>query len=93
MKVFGKETALATTTIRVSERTHEALRALAVATGEPMARLVERAIERLRVEEFFAQLNSAYEALRADPASWAEVETERVAWEATLADGLEEDGE
>ena len=82
---------MATTTIRVSERTHEALRALADSTGEPMARLVERAVERLRTEEFFAELNNAYDRLRADPASWAAETAEREAWETTLADGLERD--
>lgn len=82
---------MGTTTIRVSERTHEVLRALATSTGEPMARLVERAVERLRAEEFFAALDAAYGALRADPAAWAEETAERVAWEATLGDGLEDE--
>ena len=82
---------MATTTIRVSERTHEALRALADSTGEPMARVVERAVERLRTEEFFAELNNAYDRLRTDPAAWAAETAERTAWEATLADGLEGD--
>lgn len=82
---------MGTTTIRVSERTHEALRALAAASGEPMARLVERAVERLQAEEFFTALDAAYATLRADPAAWAEEEAEREAWEATLGDGLEDE--
>lgn len=82
---------MATTTIRVSERTHELLRALATTTGEPMARLVERAVERLRADEFFAAVDAAYGALRADPGAWAEETGERAAWEATLGDGLEDD--
>jgi predicted DNA-binding protein len=82
---------MATTTIRVSERTHEALRALSEATGESMARLLERAVERLRAEEFFAAVDAAYDRLRADPVARAEEDAERAAWEATLVDGLEED--
>lgn len=82
---------MATTTIRVSERTHELLRALATRTGEPMARLVERAVERLRADEFFAAVDAAYGALRADPNAWAEESDERAAWETTLGDGLEDD--
>lgn len=82
---------MATTTIRVSERTHEVLRAMAATTGEPMSRLLERAVERLRAEEFFSALDAAYDALRAEPSDWAEEQAERAAWEATLADGLDED--
>jgi predicted DNA-binding protein len=82
---------MGTTTIRVSERTHDVLRALAASTGEPMARLVERAVEHLRAEEFFAHLDDAYGRLRGDAVTWAEEVAERTEWEATLADGLEAD--
>ncbi len=82
---------MGTTTIRVTERTHELLRALSTRTGEPMARLVERAVERMRADEFFAAVDAAYGALRADPSGWAEETDERAAWEATLGDGLEEE--
>ena len=84
---------MATTTIRVSERTHEALRALAASTGEPIARLVERAVEHLRAEEFFLELDHAYDRLHADASALAEEAAEREEWEETLADGLEVDGE
>lgn len=82
---------MATTTIRVTERTHDLLRALAAASGEPMARVVERALERLRADEFFAAVDAAYGELRAEPGAWAEETEERRAWEATLGDGLEAD--
>ena len=84
---------MGTTTIRVSEETHEALRELAASTGEPMARLVERAVEHLRAEEFFAQLDNAYGRLHVDAGASAEEASERKEWEATLADGLDEDDE
>ena len=84
---------MATTTIRVSEETHEALRALAASTGEPMGRLIERAVEHLRTEEFFAELDHAYERLHADAGASAEEAAERKEWEATLADGLDGDDE
>ena len=84
---------MATTTIRVNEETRDALRALAASTGEPMARLVERAVEHLRAEEFFAGLDHAYDRLRADASASAEEAAERKEWEATLADGLDVDNE
>ena len=84
---------MATTTIRVNEETREALRALAASTGETMARLVERAVEHLRAEEFFAELDHAYDRLRADASASAEEAAERKEWEETLADGLDMDNE
>ncbi len=84
---------MATTTIRVNEETRDALRALAASTGEPMARLVERAVEHLRAEEFFAELDHAYDRLRADASASAEEAAERKEWEATLVDGLDLDNE
>ena len=82
---------MATTTIRVSERTHRALRALAASTGETMTQLVERAVEQLRVERFFAEVDDAYDRLQADPDEWAAEIAERRAWEATLGDDLEQE--
>jgi predicted transcriptional regulator len=80
---------MATTTIRVSEETREALRALAASTGEPMARLIERAVAHLRAEEFFAELDHAYDRLHADADASAAEAAERKEWETTLADGLD----
>jgi hypothetical protein len=54
-----------------------------------MADLLEEAVEALRRQRFLETVNAAYAALRADPRGWADVETERAAWDATLADGLE----
>jgi hypothetical protein len=45
---------MASTTVRVSEHTHELLRKLADATGEPLAKVLERAVENYRREQFFA---------------------------------------
>ncbi|HEX8696305.1 MAG TPA: hypothetical protein VF746_28055 [Longimicrobium sp.] len=44
-----------------------------------------------RRRRFFAEVNAAYDALRADPAAWEEELAERRVWEATLMDGLEDD--
>jgi predicted transcriptional regulator len=54
---------MASTTVRVSEETHELLRKLAAATGEPLQRVLERAVENYRREQFFAELDAAYARL------------------------------
>jgi predicted transcriptional regulator len=82
------EAALASTTVRVTEETHELLRKLAAATGEPLQGVLERAVENYRRERFFAELDAAYQRLQADPVAWAEELAERAELEGTLADGL-----
>jgi predicted transcriptional regulator len=81
---------MASTTVRVSEHTHELLRKLAAATGEPLQQVLERAVEHYRRQQFYAEFNAAYERLRADPVAWEEELAERAEWDATLADGLDD---
>jgi predicted transcriptional regulator len=81
---------MASTTVRVSEHTHQLLRELATATGEPMQKVLERAVEHYRREQFFAELNAAYARLQADPVAWEEELAERAEWDAVVADGLDD---
>jgi hypothetical protein len=79
---------MASTTVRVTEHTHNVLRELAEATGEPLQRVLEEAVERYRRERFFADLYAAYERLTADRAAWQDELAERAELDGTLADGL-----
>jgi predicted DNA-binding protein len=81
---------MASTTVRVSAETHELLRKLAAATGEPLQRVLERAVENYRRERFFAELDAAYERLQADPVAWKDYLGEQAELEGTLADGLDD---
>jgi predicted transcriptional regulator len=81
---------MASTTVRVSAETHELLRKLAEASGEPLQKVLERAVENYRREQFFTELNAAYARLQADPVAWEEELAERALWESTLADGLDD---
>ena len=81
---------MASTTVRVSEHTHELLHKLAAATGEPLQKVLERAVENYRRELFYAEFNAAFERLKADPVAWEEELAERAEWDATLADGLDD---
>ena len=82
---------MATTTIRVSGKTRETLRALAHESGKPMQDVLDDAIELYRRQRIVEQANAVYAELRADPQAWQEELEERAAWEATLGDGLGED--
>lgn len=74
------------TTIRVSEETRDRLASLANATGRPMTRILDDAVEALERNLFFETLNRRYEELRADPEAWAEIEQERRAEEGAVGD-------
>ncbi len=78
------------TTVRVTEHTHNVLRELAEATGEPLQRVLEKAVDQYRRERFFADLHAAYERLAADRAAWRDELAERAELDGTLADGLDE---
>jgi predicted transcriptional regulator len=81
---------MVSTTVRVSGHTHEILRELAAATGEPLQQVLEDAVERYRRERFFADLQAAYARLAADEGSWEDELAERAELDGTLADGLGE---
>lgn len=78
------------TTVRVSKETRETLRELAQQTGEPMHRVLARAIEGYRRQYILEKTNAAYTALQADPEAWQAELQERREWDVTLADDLEE---
>jgi predicted transcriptional regulator len=81
---------MTTTTIRVSLHTRNLLQELAQTSGSSMQAVLEQALEQYRRQQLLEATNAAYAALRADPDAWAELEQERLTWEQTLADGLEE---
>lgn len=80
---------MASTTVRVSQETREALRELAEQIGEPMHKVLAKALEAYRRQCILEKANAAYAALRADSEAWGEEQQERQGWDITLADGLE----
>lgn len=65
------------TTIRVSEQTRDRFARLSETTGRSMTQLIDDAADALERRLFFDQLSSRYEELRADPAAWRDIESER----------------
>jgi len=51
-----------------------------------MSQLVDDAADALERRVFFEELSSRYEALRADPAAWSEIESERALEGSALRD-------
>lgn len=57
-----------------------------LARRRPMSQLAEEAADALERRVFFDQLSSRYEALRANPTAWSEIEAERTIESGTLSD-------
>jgi hypothetical protein len=77
--------------IEVSDEIRQKLEELSRQFGRPMGDVLTAAIEEYHRAQFWTAVNQGYAALRADPAAWAEIEAERELWDATLADGLDEE--
>lgn len=77
------------TQIRIDDTTHDALKELARAEGEPMQTIVERAVEQYRRRAFLEGLNEDFSALKADEEEWDDELAERALWDKTLLDGVE----
>ena len=77
-------------TVRISLAMRETLRLLSAQTGESMQSILDEAIETYRRQLFLERANAAFSALREDSEAWQAEQEERAAWDATLADGLQE---
>ncbi len=81
---------MTTTTIRVSTSMRDLMQQLAQASGISMQSVLEQALEAYRRQQLLESTNAAYAALQTNADAWDELEKERLAWEQTLADGLED---
>lgn len=80
-----------TSTIRVPATIHARLQRLAQDESRPIGQVIGALLDDYEKRLFFAQLGEDFARLQADPVAWADDEAEQTAWEATLADGLDDD--
>ncbi|HZV05271.1 MAG TPA: ribbon-helix-helix domain-containing protein [Gemmataceae bacterium] len=80
---------MAESNIPISETTLARLEEMASWAGVSVAEMLERAVNEQYDRRFWDAVNAGYAALRADPAAWAEIESERRLWDSTLMDGLD----
>ena len=79
---------MATTTVRVSEKSRDMLRALSQQTGESIGAIIDEAVEQYRRRRILEQTAEDYKALREDPVAWADWQEEIRRLDGTLMDGL-----
>ena len=82
---------MASLTVRIDGTAHHILRELAEQMGESMQAVLTKAIEEYQRKQFLDGLNADFAVLRNNPKAWQEEREERAIWDATLADGLEEE--
>ena len=80
---------MADSTVTISEDTLARLRDLAQRKGVSLEQALDLAVKDQHDRAFWDAVDTGYAALRADPAAWAAVESERKVWEGTLLDGLD----
>ncbi len=82
---------MATTTVRVSVDTHEALKRLAERTHQPVTRVLEQLVREAEARKLWQEYAEASRRLRSDPAMSAELRAEEAIWSRADADGLDPD--
>ena len=80
-----------TVTVRINKKTHQMLREIAGREDQPMQAVIEAALEAYRRRQLLEDANAAYARQKADPKAWGRVQKERIAWDATLSDGLKKE--
>lgn len=79
-----------TTTVRVSDETHERLVALARASGQHIQAVVEGAVAAYEADAFWSAFDAGYSRLAADKDQWAQMKSEQEGEAHALADGIDE---
>lgn len=77
---------MSSVTIRISRVSHRALKELATRSGEPMQKVVSKALEEYRRRLLLEQTNAAFAKLRRNRRAWQQELSERAAWDQTLRD-------
>jgi hypothetical protein len=80
---------MASTSVRISKRTHEALKDLAIREHRSLGDVLDEAIAQYRERQFWQDARKAYTRLREDPDAWQDYKDELAEWDATLMDGLD----
>ena len=80
---------MSTTTIRVSLKTRELIYEMSQSAGLSMQDLVAAALDTYRRQQILREANAGYALLRAQRELLDQIHAEEIAWDQTLADGLE----
>lgn len=71
------------TLVRISRKDKDVLQQMSVLEGEPMPRILHKALETYRRQKFFDQVNSAFEQLQGNSLEWKVQTQEQQLWQAS----------
>ncbi len=80
-----------TATVRVSLKVRNILKDLSRETGEPMASILDEAVENYRRQLILEKANQAYKKLKENQEMWKEEVEERKMWDSTNMDDIEDE--
>ncbi|MBP9664586.1 MAG: hypothetical protein KBD94_08180 [Pyrinomonadaceae bacterium] len=82
---------MASTQVRISNSTYQVLRTLSGEGGESMQSIIDEAVEQYKRRRFLEGLNDDFARLKQDPEAWQDELDERLVWDSTLADDIEDE--
>jgi predicted DNA-binding protein len=80
---------MASSVVRVGERTRKVLEDLCARTGRSARAILDEAVECYRRQRFLEEANRAFDALRRDRRAWAAELEERRAWDRASTNRLD----
>lgn len=79
---------MASSSIRVEEKTIAALRVIARDEHRPIGQIVTDLVERYQREKFWRDMHDAFSRLKADPQAWADYQSEVALWDSIAGETL-----
>lgn len=79
------------TSIRVSQETHEKLKELAANEHQALGDMIDRLMDTYQQQAFRRAVHESFRGLREDPAEREAYLIDMAAWDGTLMDGLEDE--
>jgi hypothetical protein len=73
---------------RILDGDHALLQELAASTGKQHQEIIHEALAAFHRDRMLDEINAAFAAVKRDDSAWREVQSERIAWDGTTADGL-----
>jgi hypothetical protein len=80
---------MASSSVRVEEKTIEKLRVISKEENRPIGQIVTDLVEKYERDKYWKEMHEDFARLRADPVAWKEYQEETALWDTLSGDGLE----
>jgi hypothetical protein len=73
---------------RILDSDHALLQELAASTGKQHQEIIHEALEAYHRDRMLDEINAAFAAVKRNDKAWRDEQSERLAWDGTVADGV-----